>query len=105
MKPHVTKGSVFDDLGFDAAEASNLKIRAALMLAIEQELDKQKLTQAKAAKLLGVAQPRISDLKRGKIQLFTIDVLVNMLAKLGKPVSLILLESTEIHLAKNIAPN
>jgi predicted XRE-type DNA-binding protein len=90
MKPHVTEGSVFDDLGFDAAEASNLKIRAALMLAIEQELDKQKLTQAKAAKLLGVAQPRISDLKRGKIQLFTIDVLVNMLAKLGKPVSLII---------------
>ena len=90
MKPHVTKGSIFDDLGFDAAEASNLKIRAALMLAIEQELDRRKLTQAKAAKLLQVAQPRISDLKRGKIQLFTIDVLVNMLAKLGKPVSLII---------------
>lgn len=90
MKPHTTKGSVFDDLGFDAAEASNLKIRAALMLAIEQELVKQKLTQAKAAKLLGVAQPRMSDLKRGKIQLFTIDILVNMLAKLGKPVSLII---------------
>ena len=65
-------------------------MRAALMLAIEQELDKQKLTQAKAAKLLGVAQPRISDIKRGKIQLFTIDVLVNMLMKLGKPVSLVI---------------
>jgi predicted XRE-type DNA-binding protein len=90
MKPHVTEESIFDDLGFDAAEASNLKIRAALMLAIEQELDKQKLTQAKAAKLLGVAQPRISDIRRGKIQLFTIDALVNMLAKLGKPVSLII---------------
>jgi predicted XRE-type DNA-binding protein len=90
MKHHVTKGSVFDDLGFDAAEANNLKIRAALMLAIEQELDKKKLTQAKAAKLLGVTQPRISDIRRGKIQLFTIDVLVNMLAKLGVPVSLII---------------
>lgn len=90
MKHHVTKGSVFDDLGFDTAEASNLKIRAALMLAIDQELDKKKLTQAKAAKLLGVTQPRISDLRRGKIQLFTIDVLVNMLVKLGKPVSLII---------------
>jgi predicted XRE-type DNA-binding protein len=90
MKRHITKGSVFDDLGFDAAEASNLKIRAALMFAIEQELDKQKLTQAKAAKLLGVAQPRISDIRRGKIQLFTIDALVNMLVKLGKPVSLII---------------
>ena len=90
MKPHVTKGSVFDDLGFDSAEASNLKIRAVLMHAIEQELDKQKLTQAKAAKLLGVTQPRISDIRRGKIQLFTIDMLVNMLAKLGKPVSLVI---------------
>jgi predicted XRE-type DNA-binding protein len=89
MKPHITKDSVFDDLGFSTAEASNLKIRAVLMHAIEQELDKQKLTQAKAAKLLGVAQPRISDIRRGKIQLFTIDMLVNMLAKLGKPVSLI----------------
>jgi predicted XRE-type DNA-binding protein len=90
MKRHVTKGSEFDDLGFDAAEASNLKIRAALMIAIEQELDKQKLTQAKAAKLLGVAQPRISDIRRGKIQLFTIDALVNMLVKLGVPVSLVI---------------
>jgi predicted XRE-type DNA-binding protein len=90
MKPHITKSSVFDDLGFDVAEARNLKIRAALMLAIEQELDKQKLTQAKAAKLLGVAQPRISDIRRGKIQLFTIDALINMLVKLGKPVSIVI---------------
>lgn len=90
MKPHVTKGSIFDDLGLSSAEANNLKIRAALMRSIEQELDKKKLTQAKAAQLLGVAQPRISDLRRGKIQLFTIDMLVNMLAKLGKPVSLII---------------
>lgn len=35
MKYHVTKGSIFDDLGFDAGEANNLKIRAALRLAIE----------------------------------------------------------------------
>jgi predicted XRE-type DNA-binding protein len=55
-----------------------------------KNLDKQKLTQAKAAKLLGVAQPRISDIRRGKIQLFTIDALVNMLVKLGVPVSLVI---------------
>jgi predicted XRE-type DNA-binding protein len=90
MKKHVTKGSVFDDLGFTSAEANSLKIRAALMRAIEQEITKQKLTQAKAAKILGVTQPRISDLKRGKIQLFTIDVLINMLGKLNKPVSIII---------------
>ena len=90
MKHHTTKGSVFDDLGFDAAEAANLKIRAALMRAIEEELDKKGLTQIQASSLLGVSQPRISDLRRGKMHLFTIDVLVNMLAKLGKPVSLVI---------------
>ena len=90
MKPHVTKGSVFDDLGFNEAEAANLKIRAALMHAIEEELDKKNMTQAQASKLLGVTQPRISDLKRGKMHLFTIDMLINMLAKLGKPVHLVI---------------
>ena len=90
MKPHVTKESVFEDLGFDKAAASNLKIRAALMRAIEEELDKKNLTQAQASKLLGVSQPRISDLKRGKMHLFTIDILVNMLTKLGKPVHLVI---------------
>lgn len=90
MKTHKTKGSVFDDLGFDKTEAANLKIRAALMNAIEEQLEKKSLTQAQAAKLLGVSQPRISDLKRGKMHLFTIDVLVNMLSKLGKPVYLVI---------------
>lgn len=90
MKPHVTKGSVFDDLGFNNTEASNLKIRAALMRAIEEELDKKHMTQSQASKLLGVTQPRISDLKRGKMHLFTIDMLVNMLTRLGKPVHLVI---------------
>lgn len=90
MISHITKGSVFDDLGFDAAEAQNLKMRAVLMRAIESEIRKKNLTQTMAAELLGVKQPRISDLYRGKIQLFTIDVLINMLAKLGKPVSLLI---------------
>lgn len=90
MKPHVTKGGVFDDLGFNNTEASNLKIRAALMRAIEEELDKKHMTQSQASKLLGVTQPRISDLKRGKMHLFTIDMLVNMLTRLGKPVHLVI---------------
>ncbi len=90
MKPHVTKGSVFDDLGFNKATAANLKIRSALMHAVEEQLDKKGLTQVQAAKLLGVTQPRVSDLKRGKVHLFTIDMLVNMLSKLGKPVYLVI---------------
>lgn len=90
MKKHKTEGSVFDDLGFDKTEAANLKIRAALMRAIEEEIAKRGMTQAQAAQQLDVSQPRISDLQRGKIHLFTIDVLVNMLAKLGKPVAVVI---------------
>ena len=85
-----TNHNVFDDLAFSASEAANLKIRAALMRAIEQELVKRKLTQAKAAKILCITQPRISDLKRGKIQLFTVDSLINMFGKLYMPVSIII---------------
>ena len=62
MNGHITKGSIFDDLGFDHAESANLKIRAALMKAIEEEIVKRKLSQAHAAKILGITQPRISDL-------------------------------------------
>jgi predicted XRE-type DNA-binding protein len=90
MKKHITKKSVFDDLGFDEAEAVNLKIRAALMRAIEEELDKKNMTQQEAATFLNVSQPRISDLRRGKMHLFTIDTLVVMLVRLGKPVSLVI---------------
>jgi predicted XRE-type DNA-binding protein len=90
MKKHTTKGSVLDDLGFDAAETENLKIRAALMRAIEAELKHRKLTQTAAAELLEISQPRVSDLMRGKIHLFTIDCLVTILMQLGKPVRLII---------------
>jgi len=90
MKNHVTKASVFDDLGFNVAESVSLKIRAALMRAIEEELDKRNMTQVQAAKILGISQPRISDLRRGKMHLFTVDMLINILAKLGKPVSLVI---------------
>ena len=81
MTEHITKGSIFDDLGFDETEAENLKIRAALMRAIEKYIHDSKLTQEAAAKLMGVYQPRISDLLHGKIDKFTIDMLVNMLSR------------------------
>ena len=90
MSNHVTKGSVFNDLGFNEAEAENLKIRAALMHAIEKYIEDNKLTQATAAKLMGVYQPRMSDLLQGKIDKFTIDMLVNMLAKAHVSVSLVI---------------
>lgn len=80
---HVTAadGNVFDDLGFSPAEAENLKVRAQLMEEIRNLIND--VTQVDAAQLLGVSQPRVSDLKRGKIGMFTIDALVNMLAHAG----------------------
>ena len=74
---------VFSDLGFPPAEAENLRIRSAMMRALIVYIRDNKLTQAHAAELLGVTQPRISDLMRGKIHLFSIDNLVNLLAAAG----------------------
>jgi len=79
---------VFTDLGFAPAEAENLRIRSAMMRALIDFVRKNKLTQARAAKLLGVTQPRISDLMCGKIQLLSIDNLVNLLAAAGLRVDL-----------------
>ena len=75
--------NVFDALEDDPAVAENLKIRAQLMNALTQYIEKHKLTQVEAAELLEVNQPRVSDLVRGKIERFTIDMLVNMLARAG----------------------
>ena len=88
MKPRITRssGNVFRDLGFPEEEAENLKIRSALMGHVRRLIDKHGLTQARAAKVMGVTQPRVSDLVRGKIDLFSIDALVAMLAHLGAKV-------------------
>jgi predicted XRE-type DNA-binding protein len=79
---------VFSDLGFNAAEAENLRIRSAMMRALVSFIRKNELTQARAAKLFGISQPRISDLMRGKIHLFSIDNLVILLAAAGLRVDL-----------------
>jgi len=83
IKIERSSGNVFRDLGFGSAEAANLKIRADLMIEIDRIIKRRKLTQGAAAKLLGVTQPRISDLVRGKIHLFSIDTLVDMLTRAG----------------------
>ena len=78
-----SSGNVFRDLGFGPEEAQHLLIRSELMLKIEKLLNEKGLTQAAAARLMGVSQPRVSDLLRGKIALFSTDSLIDMLAKLG----------------------
>ncbi|AMR77289.1 helix-turn-helix domain-containing protein [Cupriavidus nantongensis] len=75
--------SVWDALEDTPGEAANMKARASLMIAIAERIKAEGLTQAEAAKRLGVTQPRVSDLMRGKIDLFSLDMLVNMLAQAG----------------------
>ena len=82
-------GNVFRDLGFSVEEAENLRIRADLMIQLTKLIEARGLTQAAAAKLLGVTQPRISDLVRGKIDRFSIDTLVEMLGHTGARISFV----------------
>ncbi|MHB1299227.1 MAG: helix-turn-helix domain-containing protein [Gemmatimonadaceae bacterium] len=79
---------VFRDLGFPAEEAANLKLRSQLMIAIAKLIDHRGLTQSEAAELLGVSQPRVSDLVRGKLERFSIDTLVAMLGAAGVQVTI-----------------
>ena len=78
-----SSGNVYRDLGFPPAEAESLRIRSELMVRIRKLIEDKGLTQAAAARLFSVSQPRVSDLVRGRIELFSIDTLVEMLAKAG----------------------
>lgn len=89
-KQKVITGSdnVFADLGFDAAEASVLKMRSTLMNDLRLYIEKNGLTQAEAAKKLGITQSRVSDLIRGKWEKFNLEMLITLEAKLGRKVNL-----------------
>ena len=88
-KIHRSSGNVFRDLGFSEDEAENLKIRTDLMIRLSKLIAARRLTQAAAARLFGVSQPRVSDLVRGKIDRFSIDTLVAMLGHAGVRVHLV----------------
>ena len=83
IKITVGSDNVFRDLGFGEAEAENLKHRSALMMRVEKFVKQSGMTQAEAARVLGLTQPRLNQLLKGKIQLFSLDALVNMLAQAG----------------------
>jgi predicted XRE-type DNA-binding protein len=75
--------SVWDAIEGTPEEAENMKLRSTLMMALKAHLARSDLSQAQIAKLFGVTQPRVSDLTRGKIDLFGLDALVNMAAAAG----------------------
>ena len=89
IKIRPSSGNVFRDLGFSREESENLKIRSNLMMRLSRLIEARKLTQAQAATLFGVTQPRVSDLVRGKIDRFSIDTLVAMLGHAGVRVQIV----------------
>jgi len=83
MRRRATKssGNIFLDLGFAPHEAAVLLLRAQLAEALRAWMEREQLTQAHAAKRLGIAQPRISDIARGKVELLSLDYLVGLCSK------------------------
>jgi len=85
--------SVWDAIEDTPEEAENMKLRSGLMMALKKHIVRAELSQSQAAKLFGVTQPRVSDLMRGKIDLFGLDALVNMAAAAGLHVEMRVLEA------------
>lgn len=83
-----SSGSVFVDIGFSEVEAFRLELRSRLMDCVLQVIQGRGLTQRHAAKVFGVTQPRISNLVQGRLDLFSLDMLVMMLARAGVRVNL-----------------
>ena len=82
-------GNVFRDLNFSKEESEHLLVRADLLIQVQKAIVSKGLKQAEAAKALRVTQPRVSDLLRGRIDLFSTDTLIDMLARLGVGIRLV----------------
>jgi len=83
-----TFANVWEAIEDTPAEAENMRLRSTLMIALEQHIRAKGWTQTEAACRLGITQPRVSDLLRGKINLFALDTLVNMAVAAGLHVEL-----------------
>jgi predicted XRE-type DNA-binding protein len=85
-----SSGNVFEDVGFTRQEAVSLELRSFLAFRLEEFIKTKALTQRQAAAFFGVSQPRISNLVRGRIDLFSLDTLVDMLTRAGVKVEILL---------------
>ncbi len=79
----ITKGNVFEDLGFTPTESADLALRTYLMAEVRKFIERNKLTQVRAAKFFGIRQPKISNIMNGKIDEISSDYLVGLLAMTG----------------------
>ena len=91
QKTKITRGSgnVFRDLGYARAAAENLRLRAELMRRIDAFYRQSGMTQAAAAKALGLTQPRLNALLKGRLSEFSLDMLVNIATQAGMNVRLV----------------
>ena len=80
--------SVWDAIEDTPEQAESMKLRSRLMMAVQDRINREGLSQAQTAKTLGVTQPRISDLMRGRISLFSVESLIDMLMHLGMRVEI-----------------
>ena len=85
--------NVWDAIEDTPEEVENMKLRSVLMTALKNHITRSEMSQAQAAKLFGVTQPRISDLVRGKINLFGLDARVNMVTAAGLHIEMRVLET------------
>lgn len=85
MKKNIqeSSGNVFLDLGYTSEESAILKMRADLMAEVRKWIDEQNLTQAEAAETLQVSQSRVSDLVRGKLEKFSLEMLIVLAMRSG----------------------
>ena len=80
--------SIWDAIESTPGDAENMKLRSELMIALKAHIEAKGWTQTEAAKRMGVTQPRVSDLMRGKVQVFALDALVNAASAAGLSVKL-----------------
>jgi predicted XRE-type DNA-binding protein len=90
LKVTRSSGNVFRDIGFPAEQAEHLLVRSDLLIQLQKAIESRRMKQSEAAKVLKVTQPRISDLLRGRLDLFSTDTLIDMLARLGIEVRVVL---------------
>jgi predicted XRE-type DNA-binding protein len=83
-----SSGNVFIDLGYSPDEAAILQMRADLMVNLRKFIRAKKLTQAKAAEILGISQSRVSDLMRGKWENFSLEMFITLATRAGMHVTL-----------------
>lgn len=85
--------SVWDAIEDTREEAENMKLRSQLMISLKDHIVRNGMSQVQAAKLFRVTQPRVSDLMRGKIDVFSLDTLVNMATAAGLHIELRVLDA------------